>query len=128
MVGIALRVLPFMGKNVETFMYEINNSLAKIANYMKFYQFSYFSCHAYLKEAFQKVGGFREDLFSCEDLDLSLRVSDLGRYLVIHDSVLWTSPRRLREWSYTGYILKYFTFLFQYYFLDGVNDYYDDLE
>ena len=62
------------------------------------------------------------------NLDLSLRVSSLGRYVVTHDSVLWTSPRRLREWSYSGYVLKYCKFLFEYYFLDGVNEYYDDLE
>jgi glycosyltransferase involved in cell wall biosynthesis len=126
-IGVALKVLPYNGNGIENFMYEVNNILAKISHHLRFYQFSYFSCHCYEKEAFMKVGGFREDLLSCEDLDLSLRMSDLGNFYITHEAVLWTSPRRLREWSYKGYILKYLKYLFDYYFFNRINDYYDDI-
>jgi glycosyltransferase involved in cell wall biosynthesis len=126
-IGVALKVLPREGTNLESFMYEVNNRLALVGNFIKFYQLSYFSCHCYDRDAFLKVGGFREDLLACEDLDLSLRISDLGEYRVTHDSILWTSPRRLREWSYKGYVLKYLKFLFDYYFRNRVNEYYDDM-
>ncbi|MFP3951485.1 MAG: glycosyltransferase [Candidatus Bathyarchaeia archaeon] len=126
-IGVTLRVLPYKGTEVENLMYEVNNILAKIADRMNFYQFSYFSCHCYDKKAFLKVGGFREDLLACEDLDLSLRVSDLGEYRVTDEAILWTNPRRLREWSYKGYVLKYLKFLFEYYLRDRINDYYTDM-
>lgn len=126
-VGIALKVLPYKGNHVETIMYQMNNAFAMIAHRMKFYQFSYFSCHCYRRNAFLKAGGFREDLLACEDLDLSLRVSNYGKYRVTHNSRLWTSPRRLREWSYTLYILKYLKYLFEYYFTGTVKDPYTDM-
>jgi hypothetical protein len=73
------------------------------------------------------VGGFREDLLACEDMDLSLRIRRLGRYIVTPRTTLWTSPRRLREWSYSGYVLKYLKYLLQYYLKNQVTDYYEDL-
>ncbi len=126
-VGIALKVLPYEGNGVENVMYEINNALARMSHFMGFYQLSYFTSHSYRKDCFEKVGGFREDLLACEDLDLSLRVSALGRYLVTHDATLWTSPRRLREWSYPGYVFRYLKYLSEYYLLKRVSKYYDDL-
>ena len=126
-VGIALKVLPHKGNHIETIMYQINNALAMIAHRMKFYQFSYFSCHCYRRDAFLRAGGFREDLLACEDLDLSLRVSNYGKYRVTHKARLWTSPRRLREWSYTIYVLKYLKYLFEYYFMGDVKDPYTDM-
>jgi len=127
-IGVTLKVLPFKGNEVETLMYEVNNFLANIGHNLHFYQFSYFSCHCYNKDAFLKAGGFREDLLACEDLDLSLRVSELGKYTVTDEAILWTNPRRLREWSYKGYVLKYLKYLFEYYLRNKVNDYYNDME
>jgi glycosyltransferase involved in cell wall biosynthesis len=126
-IGLALKVLPRKGNHLENIMYDVNNKLALMGNTIHFYQLSYFSCHCYDKHAFQKVGGFREDLFACEDLDLSLRISTLGNYKVTHETTLWTSPRRLREWSYRGYIMKYMKYMFDYYFRDSVNEYYEDM-
>lgn len=73
------------------------------------------------------MGGFREDLLACEDLDLSLRLRHLGRYIVTPRTTLWTSPRRLREWSYPGYVFRYVKYLAQYYLKDRVTDYYEDI-
>ena len=126
-IGVACMVLPLGGNSLETAMYQCNNILARFANYVGVHEFSYFSCHSYRKEFYEKVGGFREDLLACEDLDLSLRLRDLGRYTVTTETTIWTSPRRLREWSYPGYVLRYAKYLAQYYLTNRVTDYYEDL-
>jgi glycosyltransferase involved in cell wall biosynthesis len=126
-VGVSCRVLPIEGNSLENRMYKFNNFLVKYANLVGVHELSYFSCHSYLKDCFEKVGGFRMDLLACEDLDLSLRLRHLGRYIVTPRTTLWTSPRRLREWSYSGYVLRYMRYLIQYYMLKRVADLYDDL-
>lgn len=126
-VGVACKVLPLEGNGLENVMYQFNNILARLANRVGVHEFSYFSCHSYRKDCFEKVGGFRDDLLACEDLDLSLRLRHLGRYVVTPGTTLWTSPRRLREWSYPGYVLRYLKYLTQYYLTKRVADYYEDL-
>lgn len=125
--GVACRVLPFDGNGLERAMYQVNNALAKAANRVGIHELSYFSCHSYRKGSFEKAGGFREDLFACEDLDLSLRLRRLGRYIVTPKTTLWTSPRRLREWTYRGYVLRYLRYLAQYYMMNRIADLYEDL-
>lgn len=126
-VGIALKVLPSDSNYVEKAMFECNNVLARLGNKIGLHEMSYFSCLSYRRDAFMWVGGFRTDLLACEDLDLSLRVRHFGKYVVTKQSTLWTSPRRLREWSNHGYLYKYVKYLTEYYLWDRVTDYYDDL-
>ena len=126
-VGVALKVLPSDSTRFETLSYEFNNVMAYIGNAIGIQEFSYFSCHSYRTEAFKEVGGFRTDLLACEDLDISLRARYLGKYIVTHQAVLWTDPRRLREWSNTGYAARYLKYLKDYYLTDKVNEHYDDL-
>lgn len=123
-IGVSCRVLPLGGNGMEMGMYELNNILARLANRVGIHELSYFSCHSYLKEPFERVGGFNEDLHACEDLDLSLRLRHLGRYIFTSDTTLWASPRRLRNWSYPGYISRYVRYLIQYYFNGKISDYY----
>ncbi len=128
MVAAALcRVLPLNGKPVERLMYEFNNVARRISNISGLYELSYFSCPCYRRSCFEKAGGFREDLYACEDLDLALRSRHLGRYVYIAETTLWTSPRRLRKWSYHGYIARYLRYLAEYYLLDRVTAPYEDL-
>jgi glycosyltransferase involved in cell wall biosynthesis len=126
-VGVAIKVLPLEASRIENVMYELNNYMARIGNIFGIHEISYFSCHAYRKSAFMKVGGFRTDLLACEDLDLSLRARYHGKYIVTPNTTLWTSPRRLREWTYSGYVHKYVKYLAEYYLFDKVTEYYDDL-
>ena len=126
-VGVALKVLPSESNRLEKTLYECNNVLARLGNKIGLHEISYFSCHSYRKDAFMQVGGFRTDLYACEDLDLSLRLRYTGKYVVTPRSILWTSPRRLREWSHHWYIYKYMRYLAEYYIHDRVTDYYDDL-
>jgi len=126
-IGVGFKVLPLKGKKVEYLMYEINNVLVKIANYAHLLSISYFSCHCYKRSVFLSLGGFRNDLMACEDLDLSIRMSQFGDYIITNKSTLWTSPRRLREWSYIGYVVKYLRYIFEYYLKKTVSRPYDDL-
>jgi glycosyltransferase involved in cell wall biosynthesis len=126
-VGIALKVLPSEANRLEKAMYECNNYLARIGNKIGVHEISYFSCHSYRRDAFMWVGGFRMDLLACEDLDLSLRLRRLGRYIVTPETVIWTSPRRLREWSNHGYLYRYMRYLTEYYLYDRISEFYDDL-
>lgn len=126
-VGVALKVLPSESNRLEKTLYECNNVLARLGNKIGFHEISYFSCHSYRKDAFMQVGGFRTDLYACEDLDLSLRLRRLGRYIVTPRTVIWTSPRRLRAWSNHGYLYRYVRYLTEYYLYDRVSNYYDDL-
>ncbi len=52
-------------------------------------------CVAYRTNAFRIVGGFREDLGISEDIDLSRRISQLGRCVIDRDARATVSTRRL---------------------------------
>ena len=125
--AVLCRVLPLKGRPLERLMYELNNVARRFSNLIGVYEFSYFSCPCYRRSCFEKVGGFREDLYACEDLDLALRARHLGRYIYVSHPLLWTSPRRLRRWTYRGYIARYLRYLAEYYLLDRVTEPYEDL-
>lgn len=126
-IGVSFKTLPLKGNRLENFLYNCNNILKSFSHRIDAYQLSYFSCLGYRRDPFLKAGGFREDLYSCEDLDLARRLSKLGRFILTDEAVCLTSPRRLRRWSIKGYLTKYMKFLAQYYLLDRVSDHYDDL-
>jgi glycosyltransferase involved in cell wall biosynthesis len=126
-VAVLCRVLPLKGRPLERLMYELNNAARRLSNVLGVYELSYFSCPCYRRSCFEKAGGFREDLYACEDLDLALRSRHLGRYIYTSMTILWTSPRRLRRWTYHGYIARYLRYLAEYYLLDRVTVPYEDL-
>jgi len=127
-IGVGCRTLPFNGNSIEYLMYNCNNLLSSICNRIRRYEMSYFSCLGYRRNLFLKVGGFREDLHACEDMDLTRRLSKFGRFVFTNEALCFTSPRRLRQWSYPGYVIKYLKYLSQYYLLDRIIDYYNDLD
>ena len=126
-VGVSFKTIPLKGNKLEHFLYNCNNVLKNFAHSIGTYPLSYFSCLGYGREPFYKVGGFREDLYSCEDLDIARRLSKLGRFILTDEALCFTSPRRLRYWSTRGYLTKYMKFLAQYYLLDRISDHYEDL-
>ncbi len=127
-IGVCFNVQPYGARGLERFMYGFNNALCWLSTKTHIYQVSYFSCHCYRREYVEAVRGFREDLNSCEDMDLSMRISLMGRYVFTFKSTLWASPRRVREWSHGWYVMKYLKFLLQYYLLSNVSEFYEDLE
>jgi glycosyltransferase involved in cell wall biosynthesis len=54
-------------------------------------------CIAYRQETFKKLGGFREDFGIVEDLDLSRRISHLGKCTVNKKARAFVSTRRLEK-------------------------------
>lgn len=122
-IGAMCRVLPLEGNSIEKILFECNNVLMKTSNKVRILLLSYFSCISYRMESFIKMGGFREDLNACEDYDLALRLNKHGRIAFIDEIIIYMSPRRLREWTYIGYITRYFKYLFQYHIFDRIYDY-----
>ena len=49
--------------------------------------------------AFRAVGGFSEELFASEEIDLSRRLKRRGRFIILHRHPLVTSGRKLRLYS-----------------------------
>ena len=54
-------------------------------------------CVAYRNKAFRAVGGFREELGVAEDLDMSRRISRLGKCVINSQAKAAVSTRRLQE-------------------------------
>jgi len=126
-VGVSCQTLPLDGNHLENLLYRCNNLLIDLSNRMRMNQFSYFSCLGYKRDSVTQVGGFREDLHACEDIDLARRLSRLGKFVFTKKARCLTSPRRLRQWSYPRYLAKYVKYLSQYYILGHVYDDYEDL-
>ena len=63
------------------------------------------------KGVFEKSGGFQEKRTG-EDIDLSLRLSKLGKIVFENDLVVLTSTRRLREQGILKYAFNGFTYIF----------------
>jgi glycosyltransferase involved in cell wall biosynthesis len=54
-------------------------------------------CVAYRRQAFEAVNGFREDFTTLEDLDLSNRISKLGKTYVAGRAIAYSSTRRIQK-------------------------------
>ncbi|MBI4429900.1 MAG: glycosyltransferase [Ignavibacteriales bacterium] len=54
-------------------------------------------CVAYKRDAFERVGGFREDFGIVEDLDLTKRISALGKCMVKPTATARVSTRRIQK-------------------------------
>jgi glycosyltransferase involved in cell wall biosynthesis len=58
---------------------------------------SFMFCEA---AAFRAAGGFSEELFAAEEIDLSRRLKRRGRFVILHRHPLVTSARKLELYSY----------------------------
>ncbi len=54
-------------------------------------------CVAYRKDAFERINGFREDFGIVEDLDLTKRISELGKCKVRKTATAMVSTRRIQK-------------------------------
>lgn len=71
-------------------------------------------CVAYRKKNFDEANGFDESLQAFEDVDLSLRISKLGKIIYSEKSFALTSPRRVEKWGHLNAFRKYFAFYLKY--------------
>lgn len=56
-------------------------------------------------QAFKKIGGFRVDLATGEDIELQKRLQRVGRIVFAPRAVVFTSTRRLRKWGFPRFFL-----------------------
>lgn len=61
------------------------------------------------KDVFWRTGGFNERIFVTEDLELAGRLRKFGRLTYMRDTMVLTSPRRLRGWGRYKAMRAYFT-------------------
>jgi glycosyltransferase involved in cell wall biosynthesis len=61
---------------------------------------------AFLKSAYDKIGGFREEINMCADTDLCMRMGKQGKRRFLLDNKILTSGRRFRNRGAMAYILK----------------------
>lgn len=59
---------------------------------------------AFRKKDFFEVGGFKEDLKTFEDGDLSIRLTGRGDFAFHKEASIYTSLRRLKKWGYLKFI------------------------
>ncbi len=62
------------------------------------------NCVFYRADAFWKVKGFDEEMHASEDQDLSLRISKLGRVILLPNYTAYTANRRLKQMGWFGLI------------------------
>ncbi len=107
------KALPTNSSSFFIFIYFFYNLFLSLFSMLKFYQASgYFI--AVERKIFRKIGGFNEDLETCEDLDFLNRVSKIGKVKLINLPVI-TSTRRFEKEGKVKLTLKYILFflLFQ---------------
>lgn len=87
--------------------WSIQSHLSVLINYPVFPGFNI----AVQKKAFEKINGFSERDFTCEDLDFSLRLSKIGKIGFSEKMRVKTSNRRLKEKGIVKYIFNAWNFL-----------------
>jgi glycosyltransferase involved in cell wall biosynthesis len=62
---------------------------------------SFFFCEA---AAFRAVGGFNEELYAAEEIDLSKRLKRLGRFVILRRHPLVTSARKVELYTWSEHL------------------------
>lgn len=71
-------------------------------------------CMALRKKSFFDVGGFDESIAAFEDVDISLRISRIGKFVFNENTFAVTSPRRVEAWGHFASFRKYLKFYLKY--------------
>lgn len=103
-VGGATGFFPSEGRTVERFLFSLANGYQKAMTIWGFPHNAGY-CFFFRKEAFERLGGIREDMFLNETHDLAMRSRSLGRFVILPIAVR-TSMRRFRSYGYIRTILK----------------------
>lgn len=105
-VGFGCQLLPLSNKYRDRIIYGLATEFAKITVKLGYAQIGgLFS--SYRKDIFYKLGGFNEELFTCEDYDLSRKVSKYGKVVFMAHALGYVSTRRVESWGMTRSTLKY---------------------
>ena len=91
---------PDDGSFIARFVYLVTFILVRLFGFFGLYLFPGV-CVAYRRWAFENLNGFREDFGIVEDLDLSKRISKIGKCRIVPEAKVYVSTRRLKKhlWS-----------------------------
>jgi len=105
-VGVTCPVLPLSSNATDFIVYWFYNQFVKTSVRTRKPHVAGICC-AYRREAFEKIGGFNENLKTVEDFDFSERISKLGKITIANSTFVMTSPRRIERWGKTKAAARY---------------------
>jgi glycosyltransferase involved in cell wall biosynthesis len=106
-VGVGGPLLPDGGGFLDKLIFFVCADLVRrISSAFGSHQFSGANC-AYSREAYLKVGGFREGLDMLDDIDLSMRIKNFGKEKFEPKLYAATSIRRSRQKGHLKTVKKY---------------------
>jgi len=105
-VGATCYIFPLSSGATDLITYWLYNQFVKASIKAKNPQIVGICC-AYRRSAFEKIGGFNENLKTLEDYDISKRISKLGKIKISDSTFVMTSPRRIQRWGRTGAAARY---------------------
>jgi glycosyltransferase involved in cell wall biosynthesis len=103
-VGGATGFVPAEGRVIERALFRLANGYQRAMTLWGFPHNAGY-CFFFRKEAFEKLGGIREDMLLNETHDLAMRSRALGRFVILPIAVE-TSMRRFRAYGYLRTVLK----------------------
>jgi glycosyltransferase involved in cell wall biosynthesis len=103
-VGGATGFVPAAGRGIERALFRLANGYQRAMTLWGWPHNAGY-CFFFRKEAFEKLGGIREDMLLNETHDLALRSRALGRFVILPIAVE-TSMRRFRAYGYFRTVLK----------------------
>jgi len=107
-VGVTCKLYALSSKKSIRTMYKLYNKFMHLS--IKFKRATIPGiCNSFRKDAFDKLGGFNENLTTFEDVDLSHRANKVGKIILLPNSFVLTSDRRVKNW---GVIFSFFIYLF----------------
>lgn len=95
-VGVVASWIPIDGGYLKKAVYYMNRLLVYFFNALGLPLYPAMAV-AYRREEFLREGGFREDFGIVEDLDMSRRISRLGRCTIEKKAIVFLSTRRLEK-------------------------------
>jgi glycosyltransferase involved in cell wall biosynthesis len=100
-VGISVQLMPYPWNSTRRDY--VAHRLLNLHFRMSYHYGAYFArgeCQIVRRDAFDAVGGYREDLVSGEDCDLYQRMARIGRIKFLKDQVVYHSTRRFDRLGY----------------------------
>ncbi len=116
-IGGTTGFMPADGTSAERFLFRLANAYQKaMAAWGIPHNAGY--CFFFRREAFERLGGLREDMLLNETHDIAMRSRPLGRFVTLPDVVL-TSMRRFRKYGYAQTVLREYAMSTLVYYLTG---------